>query len=74
MSIDDIIKHINEDYMLSYRGEADYARVELQYIPKIVALLKAGQAMRDYGREQPCTTNEWYAAEEAWDAITKENV
>ena len=40
--------------------------------PKIIAALKAGQAMRDYGREQPCTTNEWYAAEEAWDAITKE--
>jgi len=46
MSIDDIIRHIDEDCMHSYRDEADYAWVELQYIPKIVALLKAGQAMQ----------------------------
>ena len=43
MSIDEIIRHIGEDCYHSYRDEADYAWVELQYIPKIVALLKAGQ-------------------------------
>jgi len=46
MSIDEIIKHIDEDAVLSYRGKAAYAWVGLQHIPKIVALLKAGQAMR----------------------------
>jgi len=48
MNIDDIIRHIDEDCMHSYEAGADYSLVELQYIPKIVALLKAGQAMRDY--------------------------
>ena len=77
MSIDDIIKHINEDYMLSYRGEADYARVELQYIPKIVALLKAGQAIRDNyytAKTAPGDNLDCDNAIGDWDEATKENV
>jgi uncharacterized Ntn-hydrolase superfamily protein len=40
----------------------------------IIAALKAGQAMRAYGRECIDSVDEWYAAEEAWDAATKEDV
>ena len=79
MSIDDIIRHIDEDCMHSYRDEADYAWVELQYIPKIIAALKAGQAMRDkyvedvQGEYGPYTQEELYDLWpdiRAWDAAT----
>jgi len=62
MSIDEIIKHIDEDAVLSYRGKAAYAWVELQHIPKIVALLKAGQAMAEDLADGD------YHSKQAWDA------
>jgi hypothetical protein len=77
MSIDEIIRHIEEDCIHSYRGEADYAWVELQYIPKIVALIRAGQAMRDGYFTSTVSTgdNPWFdKAVDAWDAATKEEV
>jgi len=77
MSIDDIIKHISEDCYYSYHDEADYAWVELQYIPKIVALLKAGQAMRDSyytSKVAPGDNLDFDNAVDNWDEATKENV
>jgi len=71
MSIDDIIKHISEDCYYSYHDEADYAWVELQYIPKIVALLKAGRGMRDEYFTSTVSTGDntrFDKAVEAWDA------
>jgi hypothetical protein len=77
MSIDDIIRHIDEDCYRSYHDEADYAWVELQYIPKIVALLKAGQAMRDAyytAKTAPGDNLDCDNAIGDWDEATKENV
>jgi hypothetical protein len=71
MNIDDIIRHIDEDCYHSYEDDADYAWVELQYIPKIVALLKAGQAMRSDVRYY---YNDSTSGTRAWDAATKEGV
>ena len=80
MSIDDIIRHIDEDCYYICEDYADYARVEPQYIPKIVALLKAGQAMRHAAGE--VIQVDYYGGYErrlkesvaAWDAATKEDI
>jgi hypothetical protein len=75
MSIDDIIRHIDEDCTHRYEDDADYALVELQYIPKIVALLKAGQAMRASLQriiEHPANNIVAYGSADSWDLATRE--